>query len=107
MATVAFDLETKLPATFTAPNLSEEEFLTICNEFPDARVEYDACEGTVILMPPTDFDTSEQNANIIGPLLEWRRAKGGKVGGPDGGFRPVREYRCGRRAVIRRSGRSG
>src|SRR5271165_1572311 len=87
MTTVALDLETMLPATFTAPDLSEEEFLKICNEFPDARVEYDAPEGTIILMPPTDFDTSDQNASIVGQLHAWRQTHGGKVGESNAGFR--------------------
>src|SRR5271165_1286565 len=87
MTTVALDIAAMLPATLTAPDLSEEQFLKICNEFPDARVEYDARDGTIVLMPPTDPETGDQNSTIIGQLHAWRQTHGGKVGDSSTGFR--------------------
>lgn len=47
----AADIIEKLPATFTAPGLSEKEFLELCQEYPDCFLEYTA-DGTVIIIPP-------------------------------------------------------
>jgi hypothetical protein len=35
-----------LPATFTAPGLSEEDFLELCKKFPDAFLEYTPANKT-------------------------------------------------------------
>ena len=35
----ALEIEKLLPATVTAPGLSEAEFLKLCAKFPDAMVE--------------------------------------------------------------------
>jgi Uma2 family endonuclease len=87
MTPVALDLESMLPAMFTAPDLSEEQFFKICGEFPDAKVEYNACDGTITLMPPTDPDTGDRHSLINGQLDAWRKVKGGKVGDSSTGFR--------------------
>ena len=80
------EIEKLLPATFTAPGLSEEEFLEFANQFPDARVEYTA-DGTVIVMPPTDPETGVRNGEIFRQLANWANERGGgMVCGPDAGF---------------------
>ena len=38
MAAAELHIEDMLPATFTAPGLSEEQFLALCEKFPEARL---------------------------------------------------------------------
>ena len=79
-------IEDMLPATFTAPGLTEEQFLALCQKFPDAFLEYTA-DGTVIVMPPTDPESSARVAYVTQKLGEWAERQGsGIVIGPDGGF---------------------
>jgi Uma2 family endonuclease len=80
------DISAMLPAALTAPGLSEGAFLELCQKFPDAMLEYTP-EGTVLIMPPTDPETSERVAELVYQLKAWARVRGGKVMGPDGGFR--------------------
>ena len=47
------------PASFYSPGLTEEQFLALYEEFPDCFLEYTA-DGTVLIMPPTDPETSER-----------------------------------------------
>ena len=76
-----------LPATFTAPGLSEAEFLALCQKFPDATLEYTA-QGTVIVMPSTDPESSARVLETGRQLGNWAVQEGhGIVIGPDGGFR--------------------
>ena len=75
-----------LPVTFTAPGLSEKEFLALAAEFPDAFLEYTA-EGTIIIMPSTDPESSERVTEVLGQLWAWARERRyGRVSGPDGNF---------------------
>lgn len=79
-------LENHLPATLTAPGLSEAEFLALAEEFPDAFLEYTA-DGTVLIMPPTDPDTGARVLRAAGRLMNWNDTHGrGVVIGPDAGF---------------------
>jgi Uma2 family endonuclease len=80
-----FNIADLLPATFTAPGLSEEEFLALADEFPDCFLEYTS-DGTVIVMPPTDPENSARVAEMLRQLANWAVARGGIVIGPDGGF---------------------
>ena len=34
--------ETRLPLTFSAPSMTDEEFRALCDEYPDFRLEYTA-----------------------------------------------------------------
>ena len=88
MATLtALKIEEHLPATFTAPGLSEKEFLELCAKFPDAMVEYTK-DGTVTLMPPTDFESGKRVKEVVRQLSNWADEDGkGDVSGPDTGFR--------------------
>jgi len=83
----ALEIEKLLPATFTAPGLSEAEFLELCAKFPEDMVEY-AADGTIFVMPPTDPESSERVNEAASQLRNWAREQGkGHVSGPDGGFR--------------------
>ena len=86
MALAELNIEQMLPATFTAPGLSETEFLALCDKFPDATLEYTE-DGTVIVMPPTDPESSERVLEVGAQLRNWAKERGrGHVIGPDGGF---------------------
>jgi Uma2 family endonuclease len=96
MATqTAIHLEDLLPATFTAPDLTDEQFLAVCERFPDATVEYTE-EGEILVMPPTDPKSSARVVEVLYQLKAWVRQTGrGEVSGPDGGFRfPTRARRA-------------
>jgi Uma2 family endonuclease len=87
MTLAALTIEKHLPVTFTAPGLSEAEFLELCARFPDAMVEYTA-DGTVIVMPPTDPESGARVAEVVMQLGIWARKQGkGRWCGPDAGFR--------------------
>ncbi len=76
-----------LPASLTIPDISEEDFLAICAQFPDSLVEYTA-DGRLIIMPPTDPDSDARNAELIFQLKLWARsATPGLVNGDQAGFR--------------------
>jgi Uma2 family endonuclease len=83
----ALNIETFLPATLTAPELTEAEFLALCEQFPDSRLEYSR-DGTLIIMPPTDPETGTRTSLIVYALVDWAKKTGlGLVVGPDAGFR--------------------
>lgn len=88
------DLSDFLPATFTAPELTDDQFLAVCEQFPDAMVEYTE-EGEILVMPPTDPLNSARVARVVQRLANWSDQTGrGIVSGPDGGFRlPTRARR--------------
>lgn len=78
--------EVYLPATLTAPPMTDEEFVGFCAQFPDYAVEMSA-EGDVLIMPPSDFFTSAQIGEIVGQLREWSRLNTrGWVTESSGGF---------------------
>jgi Uma2 family endonuclease len=87
MAHTALEIEKFLPATLTAPGMSESEFLEWCSKFPDAMVEYTK-DGTVIVMPPTDPNSGGRVMEVGRQLSNWAK-KHGKEGvcSPDSGFR--------------------
>jgi Uma2 family endonuclease len=87
MGTLALHLEDMLPATLTAPDLTESEFLELCAKFPDAFLEYTA-DGTVLIMPPTDPETGVRVSEVARQLGNWAKAEGsGSVLGSESGFR--------------------
>lgn len=86
MTLAALQIEKHLPATLTAPGLSEAEFLALAQEFPDSFLEYTA-DGTVLIMPPTDPDTGRRVHQAGVDLAIWARTDGrGYVVGADAGF---------------------
>jgi Uma2 family endonuclease len=68
-----------LPATLTAPPMSDDEFAEFCAEHPDLFFEMTA-EGELIVMPPTYSDTGAENFEIAGQLRVWARNDGRGVG---------------------------
>jgi Uma2 family endonuclease len=80
------DISAMLPAALTIPDLTEAEFLDLCQKFPDDLLEYTP-EGMLLIMPPTDPETGARNAIITAQLSNWADVHGGIVVGPDGGFR--------------------
>ncbi|MBI4909233.1 MAG: Uma2 family endonuclease [Acidobacteria bacterium] len=81
------ELASHLPASLTVPGISEDEFLALCDRFPDSMVEYRA-DGTVTIMPPTDPETAKRVNRTSQRLANWADQVGrGSVVGPDGGFR--------------------
>jgi Uma2 family endonuclease len=95
MATqTAINLEDFLPATFTAPELTDEQFLAVCELFPDATLEYTE-EGEIVVMPPTDPINGARGALVVHRLISWSEKVGrGMVCGPDAGFKlPTRARR--------------
>lgn len=58
-----------LPQT-TGKRLSEAEFLEICHQNPNSRVELKA-NGEVIIMPPTYSETGYRNSKLSFQLMQW------------------------------------
>ncbi len=87
MRHAALEIEKFLPATLTAPGMSESEFLELCSKFPDAMVEYPK-DGTVIVMPPTNPRSGARVFEVGTHLGIWADRQGKGIGcGPDTGFR--------------------
>ncbi len=75
-----------LPATLTAPPMTDEEFAEFCAEHPDLFFEMTA-EGELIVMPATYSDTGTSNADITGQLRVWAKRDGrGLVSDSSTGF---------------------
>lgn len=68
-----------LPATLTAPPMTDEEFARFCAKHPDLFFEMTA-EGELIVMPPTYSDTGAENFEIGSQLGAWARKDGRGVG---------------------------
>src|SRR5215468_69131 len=64
-----------LPATLSAPPMTDEEFAEFCAEHPDLFFEMTA-EGEIIVMPPTYSLTGARNAEISGQLRNWAKSDG-------------------------------
>jgi Uma2 family endonuclease len=62
--------ESFLPATLTAPPMTDEQFAEFCSEHPDLFFEMTA-EGEIIVMAPTFSMTAMRNSKIIGQLDSW------------------------------------
>jgi len=79
--------ETYLPLTLNAPGLTDAQFQAFCEEYSDYFLEYTA-EGELIIMPPTDPETSATNAEIARQLGNWAYLRrDGKVTEATGGFK--------------------
>lgn len=62
------------------------EFEKICRDNGDMRIEMSK-EGEIFIMPPTQSETSEKNAELTYQLKYWaKKDKGGKVYESSGGF---------------------
>jgi len=86
-AHTTINLADLLPATFTAPELTDDQFLALCEQFPEATLEYTE-DGEVIVTPPTDPLSSVRVVRVVQRLANWAdQTHRGLVCGPDGGFR--------------------
>jgi len=72
--TFAID-EAFLPATLSAPPMTDKEFAALCAEHPDLQFETTA-EGELIVMAPTFTDTSNFNFNVAVKLGSWAEKDG-------------------------------
>lgn len=61
-----------------AVQLSEKQFLHLCKENPDLRLEMTA-QGELIIMPPTGFKTGQRNNRLSRYLDVWAEADGAGV----------------------------
>lgn len=59
-------------------NLTDDQFLQLCRDNPDFRLEISA-EKELIIMPPTGNETSHRNADIICQLVNWAKRDGAGV----------------------------
>jgi len=78
--------EAFLPATLTAPPMTDTQFAEFCSEHPDLLIEVTA-EGELVVMPPTFTLTGLQNQEIVSQLSRWEAQDGlGVVVDSSGGF---------------------
>ncbi len=67
--------EAFLPATLTAPPMSDEQFFAFCNEHADLCFEMSA-EGELIVMPPPFSVTGLREGKIFAQLNQWAESEG-------------------------------
>jgi len=67
--------DTWLPATLTAPPMTDEEFVAFCGEHPDLSFETTA-SGELIVMPLRYTRDGFRNAEIGAQLYMWAKADG-------------------------------
>lgn len=78
--------EAFLPATLSAPPMTDEEFVEFCAQYPDYFIEVSA-EGDIVIMSPSDFLTSAQITKIVQQLANWSDSnRKGWVTESSGGF---------------------
>lgn len=78
--------EAFLPATLTAPPMTDRQFADFCAEHPDLFFEMTA-EGEILLISPTFSLTSIRNGEIARQLTFWAaQNRRGVVGESSGGF---------------------
>src|SRR4051794_5196297 len=68
-----------LPATLSAPPMTDEEFAAFCAEHPDLFFEMTA-DGELVVMPPTHSDTGARNFEILRQLGTWTKQDGRGIG---------------------------
>ena len=62
--------EAFLPATLTAPPMTDQEFAAFCAQHPDLFFEMTAA-GEIIVMPPSFSLTGVRNREILGQFDRW------------------------------------
>jgi Uma2 family endonuclease len=67
--------EAFLPATLTAPPMTDDAFAAFCAEHPDLLFEMTA-EGDLVVMPPTRSLTGARNARVVSRLDLWAEKDG-------------------------------
>ncbi len=69
-----------------AIKMDDQQFFEFCQQNPDLRIERTA-EGDLEIMPPTGWESSNQNAGAIAQLWTWALGDGtGAVSDSSGGF---------------------
>jgi hypothetical protein len=58
--------------------LTEEQFVRLCQENPDLRIELTA-QGELVLMPPTGLESGWRNSRLIRRLDTWTEAEGVEI----------------------------
>lgn len=58
-----------------AMKLTEEQFVRLCEENPDLRIELTA-QGELVIMPPTGMDTGRRNSRLTRRLDTWTEMDG-------------------------------
>lgn len=61
-----------LPATLTAPPMSDTQFAELCAQHPDLSFEMTA-DGELLVMPPTYSFAGTQSGEVFGQLRDWAR----------------------------------
>src|SRR4051812_7429838 len=64
-----------LPATLSAPPMTDQQFAEFCSEHPDLFFETTA-EAEIIVMPPRFTLTGIRNREMIGQLHGWANRDG-------------------------------
>ncbi len=78
--------ESWLPATFTPPPMSDDEFMAFCGEYPDLFFEMSTV-GELRVMPPAGALTGVRNVKIGAALYQWNEwAERGVCTGCTAGF---------------------
>jgi len=86
---VVEDFESMAPVILNPSRvpMTDEEFVSFCQQYEDRFVECTA-EGEIIIMPPNFSRTGEQNSDIIAQLVMWAKKDGrGRVYDSSAGFR--------------------
>ena len=56
-------------------NLTDDQFIRLCSDNRDLRIEMSA-ERELIIMPPPGSKTGQRNANVIYSLMRWAKQDG-------------------------------
>ena len=72
------ELDFPLKLNIQAAHLSDEQFLQLCRENPDLRIEMNA-RGELVIMPPTGMKTGFRNSTLTFLLAGWARTDGSGI----------------------------
>ncbi len=80
------DTAVRVVLNMQSVGLTDDQFLRLCSDNRDFRLEMTA-QGELIIMPPPGSKTAQRNANITYSLVSWTRQDGaGVCFGTDAGF---------------------
>jgi Uma2 family endonuclease len=72
------ELDLPLKLNIQAAHLSDEQFLQLCRENPDLRIEMNV-RGELVIMPPTGMKTGFRNSTLAFLLTGWSRQDGSGI----------------------------
>jgi Uma2 family endonuclease len=72
------DFGPPLKLNIQAAHLSDEQFLQLCQENPELRIELNA-KGALVIMPPTGMMTGVRNSRFNARLTNWSEEDGSGV----------------------------